>query len=95
MRWVQSKPEPEKLQIVIGISDQFAILAFSACPEVDLEKISDFRYFGVAIALFDIVVGTFGNLFTILAQGWQIRASCPMNLCCQHLCWTNISSDFI
>lgn len=37
------------------------------CPVVNLEQIEQFRFLGVIIALFDIIVGTCGNLFTILA----------------------------
>ena len=37
------------------------------CPVINIEQIEQFRFLGVFIALFDIIVGTFGNLFTILA----------------------------
>ena len=31
------------------------------------QAVSDFRLFGIIIGIFDIVIGSFGNFFTILA----------------------------
>ena len=54
-------------KMILFLSDHFFSLEEPCISNVSREAIESFRYFGATIAAFDIVVGTIGNLMTILA----------------------------